>query len=91
MANKSSLKPVKPGATRNGDLGAADRVLSYAADALGALSAALDGEFVRAVDAMLGTKGRVIVSGMGKSGHIARKIAATFASTAGRPATTATR
>jgi arabinose-5-phosphate isomerase len=90
MANKSSLKPVKPGAARNGDLGAADRVLSYAADALGALSAALDSEFTRAVDAMLvapgkGQSGRVIVSGMGKSGHIARKIAATLSST-GTPA-----
>ncbi|MDB5906675.1 MAG: arabinose-5-phosphate isomerase, partial [Massilia sp.] len=44
-----------------------------------------DGEFVRAVDVLLAVKGRVIVSGMGKSGHIARKIAATLAST-GTPA-----
>jgi arabinose-5-phosphate isomerase len=81
--SKSSLTPLKP--NRDGDLGAADRVLSYAADALGALAAALDGEFVRAVDVMLAAKGRVIVSGMGKSGHIARKIAATLSST-GTPA-----
>ena len=58
MANKPSLKPVKPGVARDGDLGAAARVLAYAADALGALSAALDGEFVRAVDTMLAAKGR---------------------------------
>jgi arabinose-5-phosphate isomerase len=87
--NKSSLKPVKPGATRAQDeprdLGAAARVLSYAAEALTALSSALDGEFVRAIDAMMAAKGRVIVSGMGKSGHIARKIAATLSST-GTPA-----
>ena len=85
MANKSSLKPVKVGAAREGDLGAAARVLSYAADALSALSSALDGEFVRAIDTMMASKGRVIVSGMGKSGHIARKIAATLSST-GTPA-----
>jgi arabinose-5-phosphate isomerase len=90
MANKPSLKPVKPGAARDGDLGAADRVLSYAADALSALAAALDGEFVHAIDLIMaaqekGQGGRVIVSGMGKSGHIARKIAATLSST-GTPA-----
>jgi arabinose-5-phosphate isomerase len=88
--NKPSLKPVRPGAARaqdhrHADLGAADRVLSYAADALNALSAALDGEFVHAIDVMLACKGRIIVSGMGKSGHIARKIAATLSST-GTPA-----
>ena len=82
-----SLKQVKPGAARDGDLGAADRVLSYAAEALGALAATLNGEFVRAVDLMLAAKGRMIVSGMGKSGHIARKLAATLSST-GTPAST---
>jgi arabinose-5-phosphate isomerase len=83
-----SLKPVKPGAARDGDLGAADRVLAYAADAMGALAAALDGEFVRAIDAMLAASqkgGRIIVSGMGKSGHIGKKLAATLSST-GSPA-----
>jgi arabinose-5-phosphate isomerase len=45
----------------------------------------LNGEFSRAIDAILQIEGRVIVSGMGKSGHIARKIAATLAST-GTPA-----
>ncbi len=38
-------------------------------------------EYVKAIDLILNCKGRVIVSGMGKSGHIAKKIAATFAST----------
>ena len=41
--------------------------------------------FVAAVELMQGAKGRIIITGMGKSGHVARKIAATFAST-GTPA-----
>lgn len=61
------------------------RVITQEATALTQLAAALDDGFVRAVELMLSAKGRIIVSGMGKSGHIARKIAATFAST-GMPA-----
>ncbi len=49
------------------------------------LSASPDDAFARAVALLLGCAGRVVVSGMGKSGHIARKIAATLAST-GTPA-----
>jgi arabinose-5-phosphate isomerase len=56
-----------------------------AAEAIAALGETLNGEFSRAVDTILAVQGRVIVSGMGKSGHIARKIAATLAST-GTPA-----
>ena len=67
------------------DLAAARRVLTAAATALGSLADCLNGDFTRAVDLVLGAKGRVIVSGMGKSGHIARKIAATLSST-GTPA-----
>jgi arabinose-5-phosphate isomerase len=51
----------------------------------GALQGPLAAAFTLAIDWMLATKGRVIVTGMGKSGHIARKIASTFAST-GTPA-----
>lgn len=61
------------------------RVVAREAKALSALGSALDTGFAEAVDLMLNAQGRVIVSGMGKSGHIARKIAATFAST-GTPA-----
>ncbi len=68
-----------------GDLAAAQRVLDYAGEALKALGGALDGAFTRAVDTLLAVKGRVIVSGMGKSGHVGHKIAATLAST-GTPA-----
>jgi arabinose-5-phosphate isomerase len=64
-----------------GDLAAARRVLDCASEAIHTLGRALDAEFTRAVDVILGISGRVIVSGMGKSGHIARKIAATLAST----------
>src|SRR3984957_6212862 len=67
------------------DLVAARRVLRTAADALTSLGEALDGEFTRAIDAIVAAQGRVMVSGMGKSGHIARKIAATLSST-GTPA-----
>ena len=53
--------------------------------ALQGLKARLDDRFVRAVEMILGVKGRVVVTGIGKSGHIGRKIAATLAST-GTPA-----
>ena len=60
-------------------------VLQTEAEALLELAPRLGDAFVCAVQLMLSTKGRVIVSGMGKSGHVARKMAATFAST-GTPA-----
>ncbi len=53
--------------------------------ALQALAASLNNSFDQAVDLIRQTEGRLIISGMGKSGHIGRKIAATFAST-GQPA-----
>lgn len=61
------------------------RVIRTEAEALSQLAATLDVSFDAAVDKILKAQGRVIVSGMGKSGHIARKIAATLAST-GTPA-----
>jgi arabinose-5-phosphate isomerase len=66
-------------------LATARRVITREAEALQLLAAGLDGSVARAVEVILDAKGRVIVSGMGKSGHIARKIAATLAST-GTPA-----
>jgi arabinose-5-phosphate isomerase len=56
-------------------------VLNIEARALTEMVAHLDAQFAVAVRTLLGCKGRVVVSGMGKSGHIGRKIAATFAST----------
>ncbi|MDP3961224.1 MAG: KpsF/GutQ family sugar-phosphate isomerase [Pseudorhodobacter sp.] len=61
------------------------RVIAREAAALTLLADALGASFGAAVELILAARGRVIVSGMGKSGHIARKIAATFAST-GTPA-----
>lgn len=61
------------------------RVLRLEAEALLALEARLDDSFDRAVGLVLGTSGRVIVSGIGKSGIIGRKMAATMTST-GTPA-----
>jgi len=63
----------------------AQRVIRTEAAALGTLANAMDDNFSKAVDLILAANGRVIVSGMGKSGHVARKIAATLAST-GTPA-----
>ena len=67
------------------DLAAGRRVLTLEAAALTALANHLDAAFTRAVDLLAAVKGRAVLTGMGKSGHIARKIAATMAST-GTPA-----
>ncbi|MBC92803.1 MAG: KpsF/GutQ family sugar-phosphate isomerase [Rhodospirillaceae bacterium] len=63
------------------DLTVAHRVLKLEAEALISMSSALDESFSNAVKTLLLVKGRVVVTGMGKSGHIARKISATLAST----------
>ena len=67
------------------DLAVARAVLTTVAAGLRALAAALGAEFAHAVDRLARAEGRIVVSGMGKSGHVARKIAATLAST-GTPA-----
>ncbi len=69
----------------NADVDHGKAVLKQEILGLQALMDSLDGEFSRAVACISAIRGRVIVSGMGKSGHIARKIAATMAST-GTPA-----
>ena len=66
-------------------LTAGRRVIRREAQALDILADHLDASFAQAVGLIMASTGRLIVSGMGKSGHIARKIAATFAST-GTPA-----
>ena len=71
--------------TARSDLDVARSVLQTEAQGLTALAAGLDERFTAAVDALATAMGRVVVSGMGKSGHVARKIAATLAST-GTPA-----
>ena len=66
-------------------LKSARRVFDIEREALVAVLERLDGGFTRACELILATQGRVVCTGMGKSGHIARKIAATLAST-GTPA-----
>ena len=66
-------------------IASARRVLDIEADAISALKDRLDGGFVRAVEIILNCRGRVVVCGIGKSGHVGSKIASTLAST-GTPA-----
>ena len=66
-------------------LARAHRVLDVERAGLSALRERLDAEFARAIDVLLGCRGKVIVTGVGKSGIVCRKIAATFSST-GTPA-----
>ncbi len=61
------------------------RTIELEADAVRALLARIDEDFARACELLLACKGRTVVTGMGKSGHIGKKIAATLAST-GTPA-----
>jgi arabinose-5-phosphate isomerase len=63
----------------------AKRVIRVEAEALLALADSLNGEFAKAVDLILSSQGRIVVTGMGKSGIICQKIASTFSST-GTPA-----
>ncbi|MCP5366694.1 MAG: KpsF/GutQ family sugar-phosphate isomerase [Hyphomicrobiales bacterium] len=65
----------------NRDVACARRVLALESEGLARLADGLDGGFVAALDLIQAARGRVVVSGMGKSGHVARKIAATLAST----------
>ena len=77
------MSPVLTATPRALDL--AREVLQIEASAIEALTHRVDETFLRALNIILSCEGRVIVSGMGKSGHIARKIAATMSST-GTPA-----
>jgi arabinose-5-phosphate isomerase len=84
-----SIRPAQdrpPGtATDDGLIALGRAVIDIEAGAVAALRSRLDGEFARAARAMLACRGRVVVLGMGKSGHVGSKIAATLAST-GTPA-----
>ena len=73
---QTTLRP-RPGAA----LASAHQTLELEAQSLLALKDRLGEEFERAIELILNCKGRVIVCGLGKTGHIARKIAATLAST----------
>ena len=83
MTLAHTLPPAPPPAQPA--LASGRRVIGAEAAALQLLASRLDEGFARAVDLLGGLAGRVVVSGMGKSGHVGRKIAATLAST-GTPA-----
>ncbi len=85
MTSLSSLAPRTPGPDAIRTLALARDVLATEAAAIVALSQRLGEPFVAAVGLILACRGRVVVSGIGKSGHIAHKLAATLAST-GTPA-----
>jgi arabinose-5-phosphate isomerase len=77
--------PITPPQIGNSDLQVARDVLNTEAAGLLSLAASLGERFSQAIDRLASATGRVVVSGMGKSGHVGRKIAATLAST-GTPA-----
>ena len=74
-----------PAGSASGLADSGRRVFEIEAQALAAVAERIDGDFTRACQRILAASGRVVCTGMGKSGHIARKIAATLAST-GTPA-----
>jgi arabinose-5-phosphate isomerase len=81
---RTASRAKQPSATANSrktPLATAKRVLQIEADAIAGLIARLDARFERAVELLFACKSRVVVTGLGKSGLIGRKIAATFAST----------
>lgn len=84
IASKNARRGVGAGQDRD-SIAVARQALTTEAQAIEALARALDQTFVAAVDLLAGINGRVVVSGMGKSGHVAHKIAATLSST-GTPA-----
>ena len=80
------MPPAQTNAQHRFDFAASGRrVFEIEQDALAAVAARIDGAFTAACQAILAGRGRVVCTGMGKSGHVARKIAATLAST-GTPA-----
>ncbi|KQY51055.1 KpsF/GutQ family sugar-phosphate isomerase [Lysobacter sp. Root494] len=83
--SEMATSPTSPPDSSNALADSGRRVFEIEAQALTAVAARLDGDFSAACRLVLDTRGRVVCTGMGKSGHIARKIAATLAST-GTPA-----
>jgi arabinose-5-phosphate isomerase len=79
-ASRTNQAPAAAGALK-----LARQVLSIEAEAVAALIPRLDAQFLKAIELILNCHGRVVVSGVGKSGHVARKMASTMAST-GTPA-----
>jgi len=85
LIDSGAAVPAAPDGRAERDLAAARRVLTLEAAGLAALAESLHQNLTAALDLLAAVAGRVIVSGMGKSGHVARKIASTLSST-GTPA-----
>lgn len=85
MAKKEDRKNSRNINEKDGILDIAKKVLKTEAEAVHALIGRLNSDFEKAVDIIYSSKGRVVVTGMGKSGLVGKKIAATLAST-GTPA-----
>lgn len=81
MTSPNPSSTPSPQVSGDTDRVVAERVLRLAADGIGSLANQLDDVFFATLDLFQTARGRIVVSGMGKSGHIARKIAATLAST----------
>src|SRR5271156_5445450 len=77
----SPIKKAKVADQAKSALATAKRVLRIEAEAIAGLIERLDGQFEKAVELLYACKGRVVVTGLGKSGLIGRKISATFSST----------
>ena len=80
-ASRKMAEAAAPADSLDLDREVAERVLRAEAEALTLLARSLDTSLPRAISIMLAARGRVVVTGIGKSGHIGRKIAATLAST----------
>lgn len=84
MTNGKSIRRSDPHlveVVNESDIDRARHVLRLEADGLMMLAETLDDGFVKAIDLLQAATGRIVVTGMGKSGHIARKISSTLAST----------
>src|SRR5262249_10280998 len=77
----SSMKKTKAANHAKSALATGKRVLRIESEAIAGLIERLDEQFEKAVDLLFACKGRVVVTGLGKSGLIGRKISATFSST----------
>jgi arabinose-5-phosphate isomerase len=81
LCNNRKAMSISPCLGDNKDLIEARRVIETEISGMSALLSSLDESFTKAIDVFIGTKGRVILTGVGKSGHIGRKISSTLSST----------
>src|SRR5262245_28576629 len=84
-AGVARARDASPAAIAAADLSFARAMLREGAAAIDCLADGIDESFARATSLILAAQGRLIVGGLGKSGHVGRKLAATFSST-GTPA-----